>query len=572
MSSRGGKLRRNVNSSNPSSIVSPSPGGFDGRSTASSGRPATMDVDNITTPSIVDQRDDIDQSRHGSTSKGEQNDEGLELRAHPAPNTASSTVATIAKSKDMVMHRRSGSRPINKDQVRIDNAHVISPTCVVGNKNADNDDDENSEDSKRKGKTTDRKPKGRRTLFPSNTTAGDDTTVPIAGASISSVSSGQVSASHHRHQPSKSSIVTPTKSNGDDDDTTWTINRKRRTVSETTEEQQQPAAKRRLIFGRYVDFVPAPANVTEVYSIVRKLTGSIGGNGYCGPIYGELTMNSMQKVVDWMIRYTNFNSSSRFIDVGSGIGKPNLHVAQYPGVAYSCGVEMEETRWALGMACLKAVLGKVVKQQQKQQQEEDEEEGDKPRNHQQKDNDKQQQPVILRSNTVFLHKNITEAKIFDPFTHVYMFSIGFPPSLWLDLAEMWNRSSAECEYMICYHSPKNIIDSYGFHVRLLTQLPTSMHGSKEGHTSYIYQRIDDVEGKGTSESTISRQSSTKSTQTPCDPLFRQSYKMVQDIEEKEGGLATLYEHVSEQVHQCLESGRPKRSKRSATSTTTPKRK
>ena len=164
--------------------------------------------------------------------------------------------------------------------------------------------------------------------------------------------------------------------------------------------EKEPSAKRSL-FGRFVEPIKCQQNVKDMYSIVRRLTGAIGGNGYSGPIYGELTMGSMQKVIDLMVKETNFSSSSRFIDVGSGIGKPNLHVAQYPGVEFSCGVEMEQVRWSLGMTCLRAVLDAASKQSNNIPQEEK-----------------------LVGNTIFLHKNVTEAKSFDPFTHVYMFSIG----------------------------------------------------------------------------------------------------------------------------------------------------
>ena len=166
-----------------------------------------------------------------------------------------------------------------------------------------------------------------------------------------------------------------------------------------------PNAKRRLIFGKYVDVDPCQLNVIQSYKIIRKLTGSIGGNGYCGPIYGELTMGSMQKMIDLMMEYTNFNASSRFIDVGSGIGKPNIHVAQFPGCQFSCGVEMEHTRWSLGMTCLKSILDAAVDQQKNGKKDLKAEE-------------------TIQGNCVFLHNNITEAKTFDPFTHVYMFSIG----------------------------------------------------------------------------------------------------------------------------------------------------
>jgi hypothetical protein len=181
--------------------------------------------------------------------------------------------------------------------------------------------------------------------------------------------------------------------------------------STTTTVQQHPPSKRRLIFGRLVEQIHCHPNVKQMYGIVRKLTGSIGGNGYSGPIYGELTMGSMAKMIQYMMDYTKLNSSSRFIDVGSGIGKPNLHVAQYPGVEFSCGVEMEQVRWSLGMTCLKAVLDAAAVQQQQQQQ-------------QQQDDHSLSPEEALQGNCMFLHKNITEAKSFDPFTHVYMFSIG----------------------------------------------------------------------------------------------------------------------------------------------------
>jgi hypothetical protein len=168
-----------------------------------------------------------------------------------------------------------------------------------------------------------------------------------------------------------------------------------------------PVAKRRLIFGKYVDLMPCQPNVTHSYKIIRKLTGSIGGNGYCGPIYGELTMGSMQKMINLMMEHTNLNSTSRFIDVGSGIGKPNIHVAQFPGVQFSCGVEMEHTRWSLGMTCLKAILDVAVEQQQTND-----------------TSSSLEKEEIIQGNCVFLHTNINKARTFDPFTHVYMFSIG----------------------------------------------------------------------------------------------------------------------------------------------------
>ena len=55
----------------------------------------------------------------------------------------------------------------------------------------------------------------------------------------------------------------------------------------------------------------------------------------------------------------SFGTDSKFLDIGSGLGKPNLHVLLDPGVEYSFGVEDMRLRWALSMLNLKEALVKV---------------------------------------------------------------------------------------------------------------------------------------------------------------------------------------------------------------------
>mmetsp|Transcript_20940 Transcript_20940/g.43856 ORF Transcript_20940/g.43856 Transcript_20940/m.43856 type:complete len:356 (+) Transcript_20940:274-1341(+) len=224
-------------------------------------------------------------------------------------------------------------------------------------------------------------------------------------------------------------------------------------------------SKKKLPFGGTSKAVVIPKNVRKAYHIVHKHTGSVGGNGHGGPIYGELTVGSMQKMVNLMVEHTNLGKDSRFIDVGCGLGKPNIHVAQDPGVNFSYGIELEYVRWMLGIANLHQVLKTAQKQS----------EGDEAK---------------LAHQVYFAHGDITEAKYFDPFTHVYMFDIGFPPRLFETLATMFNRSQSE--YLICYHGPKLMVDRYGFNVELLVQKPLSMHGSSEVHTGYIYRRTEEA--------------------------------------------------------------------------------
>lgn len=279
-----------------------------------------------------------------------------------------------------------------------------------------------------------------------------------------------------------------------------------------------PPAKRRLIFGKPVVEVHILPSVKRIYQIVKKRTGAIGGNASAGPIYGELTMGSMQKMINLMKEHTGFDETSRFIDVGSGVGKPNLHVAQDPGVAFSYGIEVEHERWLLSMHGLDGTLQAMDEQQETVAEDQE-----------------------IKCRCMFVLGDIRSANTFDPFTHVYMFSIGFPPKLWCSLAEMWNRS--ESPYMTCFHSPKDIIDCYEFNVELVVQTPTSMHGSKEGHTGYIYRR------KG-----IERNDKVPAT-VPCDPLFAPTRDLVNR------GFDVLKANVQDQLTEIMKSGVSTRSKR-----------
>ncbi len=81
----------------------------------------------------------------------------------------------------------------------------------------------------------------------------------------------------------------------------------------------------------------------------------------------------------------------------------------------------------------------------------------------------------VNGNTYFVHSDIDSAISFNPFTHVYMFDVGFPYKLHLRLARKFNCSSY-AKYLISFKPPKRIIRAFGFKVTLVHQMPTSMHG------------------------------------------------------------------------------------------------
>ena len=96
--------------------------------------------------------------------------------------------------------------------------------------------------------------------------------------------------------------------------------------------------------------VSIPDAVSKAYRLIQINTGSVGGNGSFGPIYGEMSIGSMQKVMNFFVDNCGFGADSVFMDVGAGLGKPNIHAACMPqGCKYSIGIECEATRYNLSL-------------------------------------------------------------------------------------------------------------------------------------------------------------------------------------------------------------------------------
>lgn len=66
----------------------------------------------------------------------------------------------------------------------------------------------------------------------------------------------------------------------------------------------------------------------QVYRIIHRTTGSLGGNGHGGPIYGELIMSAMQKIIDMLVEFAGLGIESLFLDSGCGLGR-NILCALY---------------------------------------------------------------------------------------------------------------------------------------------------------------------------------------------------------------------------------------------------
>jgi hypothetical protein len=224
----------------------------------------------------------------------------------------------------------------------------------------------------------------------------------------------------------------------------------------TKAEAGSPVPVKKNPFGGSAPKSPGHPGVKEVYQLVHKATGSIGGNADGGTIYGEISEGSMQKVLNILKDTCKMNEESAFIDIGAGLGKPNFHAAQQQ-VLLSIGVELNTIRHQLSMQNLTRVVTSAS-------------------------------DAVNVSGVNFIDADITKAKSLNPFTHIYQFDLGFEPPLHHYIADMFN-SSESCQYLISYRRPLEI-EKYGYKVTHLAEsdTPTSMCGSGEGHTCYFYEK------------------------------------------------------------------------------------
>lgn len=314
--------------------------------------------------------------------------------------------------------------------------------------------------------------------------------------------------------------------------------------------------------------------VEEAYKIIRKVTGVLGGNGSTGAIYGELTLRALQRVYNIMTEKCNLTKSSRMIDVGAGLGKPNFHAAQDPAVRLSLGMELEDIRWNLSMHNLEHFLKHV----------EDDiaTDGDSvaslpvptssaaakgKKNKTKAVVEVEAEPVVeaksskkegtLNGGVNFVLNDIDNAHSLDPFTHIYMFDLGFPPPLQKSIAKKFNNSvHAEC--LVSYRPPRRVIKEYGYAVTFVDQVLCSMHGSGEGHTAYIYMRANKAPKVPTlpNQRVLSIPGRTSlnepDNEVYCDETFYEASRLAV------GPVAELKEYVSGVVNKHLDGARSQR--------------
>lgn len=213
-----------------------------------------------------------------------------------------------------------------------------------------------------------------------------------------------------------------------------------------------------------------------------------------------------------MKTHAEFNQNSNFIDIGSGLGKPCLHVAQDPGVKFSFGIEVSEVRWRLSISAFHKILQTTLLQVPEQR---------------------------INHKCFFALGDIKRAVSFDPLTHVYMYNHGFHPVELSEIANKFNNSFTS-QYLICYLNYKKV-QEYGFDVEPpICSIKTSMAGSNTCHTAYIYKHK------------LMPIAVSRTTTATCDPLYRMGYFSVNK------GLEYMVDYMKNKAENCNDQCRSKR--------------
>lgn len=91
----------------------------------------------------------------------------------------------------------------------------------------------------------------------------------------------------------------------------------------------------------------------------------------------------------------------------------------------------------------------------------------------------------------FLVNDIDNATSLDPFTHIYMYDLGFPPSLQQSIARKFNNS-VHARYLVSYRPPRRVIEEYGYSVECIDRHDTKMFGKYFTHDDEWTSKMTDL--------------------------------------------------------------------------------
>ncbi|KXZ50220.1 hypothetical protein GPECTOR_17g857 [Gonium pectorale] len=200
------------------------------------------------------------------------------------------------------------------------------------------------------------------------------------------------------------------------------------------------------------------------YPAQNKLGGGEGVEG----LYGSITQQGMQKVLDCLQRNTGLDQRSVFIDIGAGLGRPMLHAMVAAGVTSAWGVELDRVKCNKAAAFCGHVMENLVAKGLMAP-------------------DVPVPPVRCAP--------VEEVSTLDPATHAYSFWEGVPTEGKLAFGELFAssrslRAVAVVQRAMRGEEPAAVMRELGFGpVLLIASFPVKMSGSGRSFTAYVFSKI-----------------------------------------------------------------------------------
>jgi hypothetical protein len=213
---------------------------------------------------------------------------------------------------------------------------------------------------------------------------------------------------------------------------------------------------------------PASSSLKELYSIMQGCESRLGGGEGVEGIYGSITQAGMNKIFDCMKHGTSFGANSCLIDIGSGLGRPQLHAAIDPGLKKSLGIELDQVKVTKARAFITQTLDEM---------------------HRRSKGARFATPQIVCS-------SVEKLQSLEKATHAYSFWEGIPMSARASFGLLF-RSSTSCHSVTVVQrsmrDPAKQMLELGFGPLLLIKsFPVKMSGSGASFQAYIFTKANPI--------------------------------------------------------------------------------
>ncbi|PNH02098.1 hypothetical protein TSOC_011949 [Tetrabaena socialis] len=208
--------------------------------------------------------------------------------------------------------------------------------------------------------------------------------------------------------------------------------------------------------------------VDALYNLMQSFENKLGGGEGIEGLYGSITQNSMQKVLDCLRRNCGLDIRSTVVDIGAGLGRPLLHAMVDAGVSAAWGVELDRVKCDKAAAFLGHVLHHMV--------------------------ERELLPPGVQAPHIICSP-VEKVSTLDPATHAYSFWEGVPTTGKQAFGALFAssrslRAVAVVQRAMRGQTPALVMRELGFGpLLLITSFPVKMSGSGRSFTAYVFSKI-----------------------------------------------------------------------------------